>query len=96
MIGAVRLSLAGEELGTVALVSHSNIERSELLYTVAQIKGFVSSLYFRTVVVLLAVLIVGYALAMRRLQRRHRMRTTRESTAEEEPPRPSRRGRPRR
>ncbi len=96
VIGAVRLSLAGEELGTVALVSHSNIERSELLYTVAQIKGFVSSLYFRTVVVLLAVLIVGYALAMRRLQRRHRMRTTRESTAEEEPPRPSRRGRPRR
>lgn len=74
VIGAVRLSLAGEELGTVALVSHSEIERSDLLYHVELFKRFVSGLYFRTVVVLLALLVVVYAILMHRLQKKHHQR----------------------
>jgi D-alanyl-D-alanine carboxypeptidase (penicillin-binding protein 5/6) len=73
VIGAVKLSLAGEELGTVALVSHTDIERSELLYTWAQVKAFLGGLYFRTVIVLLALLVAGYLVLLRVLERRHRM-----------------------
>ncbi len=74
VIGAVRLSLAGEELGTVALVSHSDIARSDLLYGMAQLKKFVGSLYFRTVVVLLVLLVIGYVLMMRALVRRQKLK----------------------
>ncbi len=74
VIGAVRLSLAGEELGTVALVSQTDIERSELLYNMARLKAFVGSLYFRTVVVLLVLLVLGYIILMRSLVRRQRLR----------------------
>lgn len=74
VIGAVKLSLAGEELGTVALVSHSEIERSEFLYNMELVRRFVSSLYFRTVVVLLALLLVAYLLMMRRLRVKQRRR----------------------
>ena len=73
VIGAVKLSLAGEELGTVALVSHTDIERSDLLYGWAQLKLFLNSLYFRTVLVLLALLVAGYLVLLRVLERRHRM-----------------------
>lgn len=73
VIGAVKLSLAGEELGTVALVSHTDIERSDLLYGWAQLKLFFNSLYFRTVLVLLALLVAGYLVLLRVLERRHRM-----------------------
>lgn len=72
VIGAVKLSLAGEDLGTVALVSHSNIERNELLYTLSRIKDFVQGLYFRTVVILLAVLVIAYLIVLRTLERKHR------------------------
>ncbi|MBQ8612225.1 MAG: D-alanyl-D-alanine carboxypeptidase [Oscillospiraceae bacterium] len=73
VIGAVKLSLAGEELGTVALVSHTDIERSELLYSWAQLKEFAGSLYFRTVLILLAILIAAYFVMIHLLERRHKM-----------------------
>ncbi len=73
VIGAVKLSLAGEELGTVALVSHTDIERSELLYRWAQFREFTGGLYFRTVLVLLGILLAAYFVMMRVLERRHRM-----------------------
>lgn len=72
VIGAVKISLAGEELGTVGLVSHSEVERSEILYRLEQARRFVSSLYFRTVVALLAILVIGYIIALRALERKHR------------------------
>ncbi len=72
VIGAVRLSLAGEQLGTVALVSHDNISRSSLLYTIDQVKTFLCSLYFRTVAILFILLVIGYALLVRRLDKKRR------------------------
>ena len=75
VLGAVKLSLAGEELGTVALVAHEDIPRSELLYRAAQVRAFFESLYFRTVLVLLALLVVGYLLLLHRLQKKEKLRS---------------------
>jgi D-alanyl-D-alanine carboxypeptidase (penicillin-binding protein 5/6) len=58
VVGTVELRLAGESIGTVDLIAGQTIERSSVLYTLAQFQNFLGSTYLR-VVLLLSVCALG-------------------------------------
>lgn len=60
VVGTVTLSLAGESIGTVELIAGSNIDRNMVLYVISRIGEFFSSLYFRVLLVLVAITAVIY------------------------------------
>ncbi len=60
VVGSVTLVLAGESIGTVDLLAGQDIERSSLLFAVAQLKAFFGSLYFRVVLTLSLICLAVY------------------------------------
>ena len=61
VVGTVTVTMQGETVGTVDLLAGSSVDRSELLYTMAKVKAFFSSTYFKVVVVLCIIAAVVYA-----------------------------------
>ncbi len=61
VVGTVTLSIEGEVIGRVDLVAGADIERSQVLYTLARTGEFFSGTYFRVVVVLTMVAVAVYA-----------------------------------
>lgn len=55
VVGKVTLSLAGEEIGTVDLVAAADVERNQLLYVLDKIGEFFGSLYFKVLLILVAI-----------------------------------------
>ncbi|MDD2992048.1 MAG: D-alanyl-D-alanine carboxypeptidase [Pygmaiobacter sp.] len=55
VVGSVTLSLAGEEIGTVDLVASQSLERNTALYVIDKIGEFFTSLYFKVLMVLVAI-----------------------------------------
>lgn len=70
VIGTVTLVLQGETLGTVDLLAGTDVERNLALYAFGRAADFLGSLYFRVVLVLTALFILGYALIAFALHRR--------------------------
>ncbi len=60
VIGTVDYYLAGQKVGTSQLVSHTDVERSTLLYLMGKLTEMFTSLYFRVVVAVTLTLIVIY------------------------------------
>ena len=60
IVGTVTMSLAGEEIGTVDLISDKDIERNNAMYILAQIGEFFSSLYFKVLFTLCLIAIGIY------------------------------------
>jgi D-alanyl-D-alanine carboxypeptidase (penicillin-binding protein 5/6) len=60
VVGTITLTLSGEVLGTVDLVAGQDVSRNAVLYAIAQIQVFLGSLYFRVVVVLTVLFLLGY------------------------------------
>ncbi len=74
-IGSVDYYLAGRLIGTSVLTSHDDIERSTILFIVGKLSEMVHSLYFRTVMVVGALLIIAIAVsAYRSKKKAERMR----------------------
>ena len=60
VVGTVTVTMQGETVGTVDLLAGSSVDRNELLYTMAKVKAFFSSTYFKVVVVLCIIAAVVY------------------------------------
>ena len=60
VVGSVTLLLAGEEIGTIELLAGQDVERSPILFTVAKLQQFFSSLYLKVVVVLTVAAVALY------------------------------------
>jgi D-alanyl-D-alanine carboxypeptidase (penicillin-binding protein 5/6) len=60
VVGTVELRLAGETIGTVDLIAGQTIERSNVLYALAQFQNFLGSTYLRVVLVLSAIALALY------------------------------------
>ena len=61
VVGTVTVTMQGETVGTVDLLAGSSVDRNELLYTMAKVKAFFSSTYFKVVVVLCIIAAAVYA-----------------------------------
>ena len=61
VVGTVTVTMQGETVGTVDLLAGSSVDRNELLYTMAKVKAFFSSTYFKVVIVLCIIAAVVYA-----------------------------------
>ena len=61
VVGTDTVTMQGETVGTVDLLAGSSVDRNELLYTMAKVKAFFSSTYFKVVVVLCIIAAVVYA-----------------------------------
>lgn len=72
VIGTVTLTMAGEEIGEVLLVSNEDVERSSFMYAMATVKKFLSSLYFKVVLILLLFIAAIYVLYLFLLARKRR------------------------
>jgi D-alanyl-D-alanine carboxypeptidase (penicillin-binding protein 5/6) len=62
VVGTVELRLAGETIGTVDLIAGQTIERSNVLYTLAQFQNFLGSTYLRVVLILSAISLCIYGI----------------------------------
>ena len=60
VVGTVTVTMQGETVGTVDLLAGSSVDRNELLYTMAKVKAFFSSTYFKVVIVLCIIAAVVY------------------------------------
>lgn len=71
VIGTVDYYLAGQKVGTSQLVSHTDVERSGLLYLTGKLTEMFTSLYFRVVVAVTFTLIVIYLIYTYRRFKKH-------------------------
>ncbi len=71
VIGTVDYYLAGQKVGTSQLVSHTDVERSGLLYLTGKLTEMFTSLYFRVVVAVTLTLIVIYLIYTYRRFKKH-------------------------
>ena len=71
VIGTVDYYLAGQKVGTSQLVSHSDVERSTLLYIMGKLTEMFTSLYFRVVVAVTLTLFVFYLIYIYRRFKKH-------------------------
>ncbi|MDL2215720.1 D-alanyl-D-alanine carboxypeptidase [Ruminococcaceae bacterium OttesenSCG-928-N02] len=71
IIGTVTLRLAGQEIGTVDLLAGQSVERNLILFVIAKIGEFFSSLYFKVFMTLLVIAVVIYIIYIVHLQRRN-------------------------
>ena len=62
VIGTVDYYLAGEKIGTSQLVSHDTIERNFVMFVVGKFRERYQSLYFKVVLCVTAVLLIGYGI----------------------------------
>ena len=69
-IGTVTLYLAGQEIGTVNLIARTEIKRNFAMFVVAKTLEFASSLYFRVVLILAAMLVGAYVYYLHRIAKR--------------------------
>ncbi len=72
IIGKVTLSLAGEIIGTVDLLSGQDVERNMTLFLLGKTKDFLQSTYFRVLICVSAVTIAGYVAAAVILHSKHK------------------------
>ena len=77
VVGQVSLSLAGEVIGTVDLLAGRDLDRNPVLFAVAKIGEFFSSLYFRVVLILSAITAAGYLVFFLAHQNKNRGRKVR-------------------
>ena len=56
----VTLTIEGEQIGTVDLLAGSTVDRNQVLYTLARVKEFFSSTYFKVVVILTMIVVAVY------------------------------------
>ncbi len=61
VVGTVTLTIEGESIGTVDLIAGSDVERNQMLYTIARVGEFFSSTYFKVVIMLTMAVIAVYA-----------------------------------
>ncbi|MBQ5326814.1 MAG: D-alanyl-D-alanine carboxypeptidase, partial [Oscillospiraceae bacterium] len=71
VIGTVDYYLAGQKVGTSQLVSHTDVERSSLLYLTGKLTEAFTSLYFRVVVAVTLTLFIIYLVFTYRRFRQH-------------------------
>jgi len=69
-IGSVDYYLAGRLIGTSLLTSHDDIERSTILFIAGKLSEMVHSLYFRTVIIVGALLIIAIAVSSYRSRKK--------------------------
>lgn len=74
VVGTVTLSLAGEEIGTVELVATQDVERNTLLFVLDKIGEFFASLYFKVLLVLIGITVLGYLLYLFFVNRNNKKR----------------------
>lgn len=74
IVGSVSLVLAGENIGTVDLLAGQDVERNFTLYALAQFKNFLTSLYFRVVLIVSAITFVGYIAVATMLNKKNKKR----------------------
>lgn len=91
IIGTVTLSLSGEVIGTVDLLAGQDVSRNPLLYFFSKVKTFFSSLYFKVVLVLTILFIIGYIgltiyLYQQRQQKRQQKKPVKKVTKKQPPP----------
>ena len=60
VVGTVTLTIEGEQIGTVDLLAGSTVDRNQVLYTLARVKEFFSSTYFKVVVILTMIVVAVY------------------------------------
>ncbi len=81
VIGTVDYFLAGQKIGTSQLISNIDVERDQILYLIAKLKEFVTSLYFKVLIVLIAICVAGYlALLNARMKKYDKMKKIRRVT----------------
>lgn len=74
VLGEVTVSVNGEKLGTAKLVNITSVEMSKSEYMKMRLKAVLDHGWFKTVVIILAVFVLGYALLVVRyriLRRKH-------------------------
>ena len=64
ILGTATFSYAGEVIGKVNLVAGEDVEQSTLLYLTGKVKTFFSSSYMKIVYIFIAVIIVGFIVAI--------------------------------
>ena len=64
IVGTARIVLAGEEIGSVQLVTTSAVERSEILYWLDRAENIMLSFWFKFAVLFVAVFLVLYVVLM--------------------------------
>ena len=71
-IGQLRLILSGKEIGRVELLAAENVQRSEALYLLDQIRGFFTSFWFKFIFLFVLIFVVLYVILL--LVRNHNKR----------------------
>ena len=74
VVGTVTLSLAGENIGTVNLVSAVDVKRNMVLFVISKIGEFMSTLYFKIVAALLIIVFIVYIVYIQRLNSKNAKR----------------------
>lgn len=69
VIGTVTLTMAGEEMGTVKLISKNNLERNNFMYFLDKLQQFFTSRFFFFVVLLTLLAVIGYIVLMQMVRR---------------------------
>lgn len=72
VVGTVELKLAGETIGVVDLIAGQDVSQNPLLFTLAKIKDFLTSLYLKVVLLLSALAAAIYWLWLLLNRRNHR------------------------
>lgn len=62
IVGKVTLALAGEVIGTVDLIAGQDISRDPVLFMIAKFTDFITSLYFRVVLIVSGIALTGYVI----------------------------------
>lgn len=71
VVGTVTLYLAQQEIGTVDLVAEQSAERNLILYVIAKIGEFFSSLFFKVLLTLVVLVVAIYIAYITYIQRRN-------------------------
>ncbi|MEG0168268.1 MAG: D-alanyl-D-alanine carboxypeptidase, partial [Ruthenibacterium sp.] len=74
VIGSVTVKLSGEVIGTVDLISAQDVQRNQLLYVFSKVGAFFKSTYFRVLLVLTGIYLVGYFALWLAIQQEKRKR----------------------
>ncbi|MDO5602919.1 MAG: D-alanyl-D-alanine carboxypeptidase family protein [Oscillospiraceae bacterium] len=74
VIGTVTLTMAGEELGTVKLISKSDLERNDFMYFLDKAQSFLTSRFFFFIVLLAAAAVIAYIAFIRALHHKDEKR----------------------
>ena len=59
-MGTVSLTLNGAVIGSTDLLAGSDVDRNQLLYTIARVSEFFKSTYFKVLVILTMIVVATY------------------------------------